>query len=407
MRVLILAPEIFEGSLKEFQKNKNGFSMMVGDIARSLSIDDTVFVATNALTKQQMSGNVTFVDHSLMRFLKNLRFRYLIEGLKNAIRYPVPLRMRLRYIYYSLNKQCLKDILAETKPDIVSIQGIGYASKMCVELCREVNIKFSVTLHGLVGLNRSVKAPEHVRKYERDFLVSSEKEQIPVSVISSGIKERIVKEYGLRSGDNICVITNGANMDFGNDCSINIRERYRIPEGNQIAVCVGNITDNKNQIQIVRAYEKLPGEVQNKLTILFPGNEVDNDYVRTFIREKNYADHLILCGFVPREEIFHYYKAADINLFPSLNDGFGLPIIEAFMCGIPTVVFSDLDAIDDVYSPETMVLASERSDEAFASAVLTALQSTWDRERISSWGKQFSLDQMAHNYHNFFEKGRA
>ena len=53
MKVLILTPRLYEKSLKRFQKNKNGFAMMVSDIAKALSSHDDVYVAGYALTKEE------------------------------------------------------------------------------------------------------------------------------------------------------------------------------------------------------------------------------------------------------------------------------------------------------------------------------------------------------------------
>lgn len=48
-----------------------------------------------------------------------------------------------------------------------------------------------LTLHGLIGLNDSVSAPAYEKQIERDFLIKAEKNNIPISVISSGMKARI------------------------------------------------------------------------------------------------------------------------------------------------------------------------------------------------------------------------
>ena len=58
-----------------------------------------------------------------------------------------------------------------------------------------MKVRYTVTLHGLIGLNDSVSAPAYGKQIERDFLIKAEKNNIPISVISSGMKARIEEKY--------------------------------------------------------------------------------------------------------------------------------------------------------------------------------------------------------------------
>ncbi|MBR5315113.1 MAG: glycosyltransferase family 4 protein [Clostridia bacterium] len=408
MKVLILTPRIYEKSLKKFQKNKNGFTMMVSDIAKSLSSFDNVFVASYAFTKEErLSHSLIFVKRTVWQLLKTFSFRYLTKGLRAAVSIKAPLKLRLKYLYYTLSQPFFRSIIQQIRPDVVSIHGISYASEQFIQTCCELKIQYTVTLHGLLGLNEKLKVTTHDRQAEKNFLITAEKENIPVSVISSGIKRRIVQMYGLKNGDNISVIPNGTAMrPADSEFQIDVRNAHNIGEDQFIAVCVGNITPNKNQVQVVHSYKLLPEEVRNRLTVLFLGRECDKGQLRELIKSSGYENSLIFCDFVSRDKIGDYYHVANINLFPSLNDGFGLPIVEAFIHGIPTVSFADLDAIEDVYHASAMRLSCERTDKAYAEAIVSALDTVWDWSFIQQWGNRFSLQKTALNYHDFFEKGR-
>ena len=113
--------------------------------------------------------------------------------------------------------------IQKEKPDIVHIHGIGTITESYIRICEEMKVRYTVTLHGLIGLNDSVSAPAYEKQIERDFLIKAEKNNIPVSVISSGMKARIEEKYLGKKANNITVITNGTKKSNENDTKF-IRE---------------------------------------------------------------------------------------------------------------------------------------------------------------------------------------
>ena len=88
---------------------------------------------------------------------------------------------------------------------------------------------------------------------------------------------------------------------------------------------------------------------------------------------------MVFVGGVPLEETVHFYRAADVFVYPSLNETFGLPILEAMACGCP-VVTSDISAM-----PETAggaaVLADPKDPASIARAIVEAAGPGRDRLR--------------------------
>ena len=84
-----------------------------------------------------------------------------------------------------------------------------------------------------------------------------------------------------------------------------------------------------------------------QLVIVGPGR--DEKYVaqlHALAAELGISEDLVFVGGVPLEETVHFYQAADVFVYPSLNETFGLPIIEAMACGCP-VVTSDTTAMPE------------------------------------------------------------
>ena len=288
---------------------------------------------------------------------------------------------------------------------------------------------------GLIGLNDSVSAPAYEKQIERDFLIKAEKNNIPISVISSGMKARIEEKYLGKKANNITVITNGTKKSDENDTKF-IREegtltqekfqeyysdclkqndlypklsdtyaylQYSKKNGKKILFFVGNITKNKNQMQAVEILKNT--KVFENILLVLWGREVDNGEVRKKIAEYQLHKNVILGGFNDRMDIF--WKFCDVNLFLSLNDGFGLPIVEGYMHGVPCVTFEDLDATQDLYYPEAMLKVKDRSNESVTDTLKIALDKNWKYEEIIEIGNMFSIDIMSEKYVNWYKEVMA
>src|SRR5499427_2257504 len=144
---------------------------------------------------------------------------------------------------------------------------------------------------------------------------------------------------------------------------------------------VSSLWPYKNCEGLLRAWALARHELGDRqLAIVGPGR--DEKYVarlHSLAAELGIAGDLVFVGGVPLEETVRFYQAADVFVYPSLNETFGLPILEAMACGCP-VVTSDTSAM-----PETAggaaVLADPRDPAALARAIVEATGPGQDRMR--------------------------
>nr|WP_319219501.1 glycosyltransferase family 4 protein [uncultured Trichococcus sp.] len=403
MRVLILSKYIYEECLPEFNKNKTGFGSMVKATAESITQYDDVGVLTRVITQGGKLDKYTLIKHTWSDVLKSITIKSLCQSIVEAIGHEDSIKNKLKFLYFNLDIGLTKKIIKEFKPQIIHIHGIGESSKIYIDICDEMHIPYIVTLHGLIGLDSSILAPKINVDFEKDFLQLSEKRNIPVSVISSGMKQRIITNYGLQKGDNINIITNGTNTELDGKVYSKIRETYNIPDENEIIICLGNITKRKNQIQVVEAISRLKEDTRSKLTILFVGNDELNGTLQKRIYDLGLKDNFIICGFIENKEIPSYFNESKLNIVASLDEGFGLSMIEGFVYGVPTITFNDLDAIEDLYNDKAMILVHERSTEALSEGIESALKKNWDKKYIQKYSELFSLKKMSRKYHDLYE----
>ena len=435
MKVMIIAPYIYDDNIIEFTKNKTGFGIMVQNIVSSVAELENVVLLTRVITKGKNEKNFKILSHTWGQFFSNAKLKDWLIGIKAFFANGVTVKDKARHVFYEVDGGYVRKQIQKEKPDIVHIHGIGTITESYIRICEEMKVRYTVTLHGLIGLNDSVSAPAYEKQIERDFLIKAEKNNIPISVISSGMKARIEENYLGKKANNITVITNGTKKNDENDTKF-IREegtltqekfqeyysdclnqndlypklsdtyaylQYSKKNGKKILFFVGNITKNKNQMQAVEILKNT--KVFENILLVLWGREVDNGEVRKKIAEYQLHKNVILGGFNDRMDIF--WKFCDVNLFLSLNDGFGLPIVEGYMHGVPCVTFEDLDATQDLYYPEAMLKVKDRSNESVTDTLKIALDKNWKYEEIIEIGNMFSIDIMSEKYVNWYKEVMA
>ncbi len=129
----------------------------------------------------------------------------------------------------------------------------------------------------------------------------------------------------------------------------------------------------KNALGTVRAYNALKGETKAACQLVVTGKspEAEMGEVRDILSENGIEDRVIFSGHIPYEDLLLLYNNAKLVLFPSLYEGFGLPVIEAFKCG-KNVVTSNNSSLGEV-AEGAAVLVDPRSVEDITRGIETAL----------------------------------
>src|SRR5690606_15831393 len=119
-----------------------------------------------------------------------------------------------------------------------------------------------------------------------------------------------------------------------------VRERCGIPRDRPIVLYVGGISPHKNLDRLLQAMGKLRQRQCDWQLVLVGDIERDGflgcyDALRERVRQENLSDHVTFTGFVPNADLVRLYQSAALLVFPSLDEGFGLPAVEAMACGLP------------------------------------------------------------------------
>lgn len=405
MKVLILVPRIYEPAGDKFVKHKAGLELYVHDIAQELAKKDEVYVLTHSFGTRETINGIHYISHTKWDVLSGVKAKS-VKRAWQAFRKAKGngLKNRLKHAAFEFDYGYYEKAILRLQPDIVHFHGCARGLLSQLAFCKERGIPVLVTLHGLIGLDPSVHATRELMEIEAALFRLADQEGLPMTVISSGVKRRAVAHYGLANGGSISIILNGTDfLDAACGRGIDIHEKYGIPRDKRIICCVGSISEGKNQAALVAAWPFLSEELRQNTLFLLIGCDLSGDSVPRLIAERGLQNHLLVCGFIPRNEIPAFYEVADINVLVSLNEGFGLSIIEAMSHGVPTVTYGDLDAAPDLYDETVMLLPEDRSPQALAVAITNALSKNWDRQLIKERSGQYALVEICGHYRALYQ----
>lgn len=403
MKILFLCDGMVFEVTKETVSLTSGYSYLVRDLMQEFAAKKNCSVfcyAKNLGMNVSEWRGIHVLKRSFATIIRRANPYYFLTGLKFARKMPNLSFYEFAYLIYAyLEGGLVEKLIRDGSYDLVSIQGVTRLTVPYILACQRMGVKYSVSFHALDYFQSGYSEKgQYAIQWILNNLASK---GIPTSFISTGMKERAMRAITpeLNTSAEFNVILNGFSRIEPSD--VNVRSKYGIPQNAVVGLCCANITRRKNQIQLVRAYNRLPQELKDNLYILLVGEERDAD-VRAEIQRTGCNDRVIICGAIDHVALAPYYNAANFGIVSSLSEGFGLSIIESFSFGNPVVAWADLDAIRDVFHSEAMVVVEDRSDIALAQGISRVIFTQWDTEKIVKHSEKFSIDSMIKRYEEWF-----
>jgi glycosyltransferase involved in cell wall biosynthesis len=151
-----------------------------------------------------------------------------------------------------------------------------------------------------------------------------------------------------------------------------------LPNRKKIVLNVGAIQKRKNVGRLVHAFEALPTDWRLALAGSFG---YGSEEIRTAIESSPARDRISVLGYVPADELARLYARASIFAFPSLDEGFGMPVLEAMAAGVP-VLASNRSAMPEVAGTAAVTVDPE-DEGGLAEALKTMAEDENLRRRLT------------------------
>jgi glycosyltransferase involved in cell wall biosynthesis len=214
--------------------------------------------------------------------------------------------------------------------------------------------------------------PAYQRLWSKILIRSSARRADHIVTVSEHSKKDIAHTYGIPE-ERITVTPLGAPNTFfprnqGQAKELLARE-YGI--GGPFILYLGRLQARKNLLRLVEAFNQVRRAGFPHKLVLAGKRDSLFGTVLARIRDLKLANMVILPGFVRDEHIPFFYSAADLFVFPSLYEGFGLPVIEAMACGVP-VITSRGSSLEEV-AGNAALLIDPLEEASIARAMTSAL----------------------------------
>jgi len=266
-----------------------------------------------------------------------------------------------------------------------------------------------VTFHDVTFLLLPERYPLIRRLYMSSVTRASARAADAFIAPSQAVRNDVVRKLGLPA-DRVSVIPEAAAPAYApadGAAMASLRQRYGLP--NRYLLSVGSLEPGKNRARLIEAYARLHHEGID-VPLMVAGQRAWN-YEGDFelVRRLGLDQQVRFLGYVPDEDLPALYSGALLLAFPSLYEGFGLPVLEAMACGTP-VLTSNVSATAEV-AGDAALLVDPRSVDALTSALGRLLTDDALRAELRRRGlaraAEFSWERTARETLTVYEQAAA
>jgi glycosyltransferase involved in cell wall biosynthesis len=263
-----------------------------------------------------------------------------------------------------------------------------------------------LTVHDLSFMRYPECADAHLRAYLNKVVPRSVRRADLVLADSQHTKDDLAELLDV-DADRIEVIYPGVEERFrpiGDKATLEeVRKRYSLPP--RFVLGLGTLQPRKNFTRLIEAYSLLITHYPFLQLVIVGGKGWLYEEIFAAVEELGLEEKVIFAGFVADGDLPALYNLADLFVFPSLYEGFGLPPLEAMACGTP-VITSNASSLPEVVG-EAGLMVEATDVKALAEAMKRVLEDDVLREGMIAKGleqaRQFTWQKAAAKLLNLYE----
>ncbi|MFB0508911.1 MAG: glycosyltransferase family 4 protein, partial [bacterium] len=277
--------------------------------------------------------------------------------------------------------------------------------------------KYAVTIHDITAISFPDYYPALRRFHYKSSILNSVRVADRIIVVSTQTKNDVIQYFKVPE-QKVTVIHNGLDERFLNQAITDpcaeqriapqLKEKYCLPDS--FIFTLGVLEPKKNVANLVRAYALAKKMNLGFLPKLVVGGSKEYGWKnREFfqaVAEFKLEDDVKFTGRIDNEDLSAIYQAATVFVFPSIYEGFGLPVIEAMACGTP-VITSNTSSLPEI-AGDAAILVNPYEPREIADALFQVLTNEIRRQAMIEKGRKnasrFSWDKAAQEILQVFEE---
>jgi glycosyltransferase involved in cell wall biosynthesis len=391
MKILLISPEYPP-------LNIGGGGLVYKSLSNQLKTrGHSINVVAGNYTNRQLAGNVaTVIDEDI-----SVNFVPLFPlNLKNANlkTYTPPTLGGFLFV--------LKQLI-QRKNDVVHLHGfchplIDFSAFACMALRK----KYVITCHGIPKISSKTRLSTIILSV---YLILVERMVVQkasaLTTVSQSLKNECISKQLMNK--KTLVIPNGANFSFkpAEPNVMQALEQAYSLNGKPVIFAIGRLSENKGFQYLIEAMQQVVLSVPDAITLI-AGIGSYKESLQQLIDSKGLQTNVKLLGLISEEEKVALYKRADVVVFPSTNEPFGLVLLEASMMHKPIIGF-DLKSTREIISDDGSLLVPVGDSQKLGQAIVevitnpklkSILESNSGKVKAQSWEK------IANQYLNVYKK---
>lgn len=249
--------------------------------------------------------------------------------------------------------------------------------------------KLLVTIHDLFHRDQGFRLPWAQQMYSRLLLQNALLRADRVVAVSGFTQSRIAHYYPA-AANKVRVIHNGG-PDLDTQLSV---DEPVLMAGKKYVLMVGNVKPHKNIAKAIEAFHKFRTD-HPEFELVIVGNH--QGMLNAASIENLSAPYIHFTGFVEQQELVGYYRHCAFFLFPSLYEGFGLPVLEAASHGA-TVCCSRIPPVVEIAHPSCIFFDPNSSDDMVVAMKKALGAPAIPSEERIQWLAQYQWDRCAEKH---------
>lgn len=245
-------------------------------------------------------------------------------------------------------------ILRTFRPDVVNYHYCTPSAAYFVLLRVVFRYRFVVSFHGSDALTtqglRKRAVPHILERADAVTAVSQDLAEI--------VQETFPGAY------NPVIIPNGIDYDYWSAPSSELPHR---PQAEPLIVSVGALKHVKGHDLLIEAFSTISKRYPDAHLVLIGDGQLRTLYEKR-IRDLSLGDRITITGWLQPDEVRAWLQEADLFVFPSRNEGFGIALLEAMAAGVP-VIASSVGGIPEVVGEMNHTLVKSMTSAEFAKAI--------------------------------------
>lgn len=244
-----------------------------------------------------------------------------------------------------------------------------------------------VTIHDVTHLVERAFTPSRAAYWYARFMLKTAAQRAGRIITVSEFSKKSICDYlGVRE-EKVRVIHNVLSERFRQALMTGSVQPPKCGINRPYILYVGLLKPHKNVEGLVRAFSLLPDVLRNTHQLVLAG-KLDRLYpvLRELVEDLGLRDQVLFTGHLSDDDLHALYAGARVFVLPSLNEGFGLPALEAMAYGIP-VVASNTSSLPEVVG-EAGILVNPRNIQEIASAIGRFLADEGLRSQFAELGRQ-------------------